>query len=141
MVTCKSLWKLLLKSCYITRITSVPIPETSSHFFSNITASAFVDIILLIGSKKYLKWFKMCVPIIFQNHAKCFNACVVPALVTCIVLCFIRGLGLNKRFAFFFTALLPLFIGVLWEQYTYSFIWLHLSLWHLASFKLTSIWG
>lgn len=102
MVTCKSLWKLLLKSCYITRITSVPIPETSSHFFSNITASAFVDIILLIGSKKYLKWFKMCVPIIFQNHAKCFNACVVPALVTCIVLCFIRGLGLNKRFAFFF---------------------------------------
>lgn len=44
----------------------------------------------------------MCVPIIFQNHAKCFNACVVPALVTCIVQCFTRGLGLNKRFAFFF---------------------------------------
>lgn len=32
-------------------------------------------------------------------------------------------------FSIFLNALLPLFIGVLWEQYTfYSFIWLHLSL-------------
>lgn len=36
-----------------------------------------------------------------QIHDKCFNACVVPALATCTVWCFSRGLGLNKMFFLF----------------------------------------